>query len=64
MCGKDGRQRVVYKLKEKHAKGGIEIERKRKKNIDKEKEQKERKQNCTDYQIKTIVVPTLDFQYT
>ena len=59
MCGEDGRQRVVYKLKEEHAKrGGSEQKRKRKKNIDKEKEQKERKQNCTDYQRKTIVVPT------
>ena len=51
MCGEDGRQRVVYKLKEEHAKRRIGREKeKRKKNIDKEKEQKERKQNCTDYQ--------------
>ena len=43
---------------------GRGTKRKRKKNIDKEKEQKERKQNCIDYQRKTIVVPTLDFQCT
>ena len=36
----------------------IGTERKRKKNIDKGKEQKERKENYTDYKRKTIVVPT------
>ena len=44
--------------------GGIGTKRKRKKNIDEGKEQKERKKNCINYQRKTIVVPTLDFQYT
>ena len=58
MCGEDGRQRVVYKLKKEHAKGGIGTKRKKKKNIDKEQEGKERKENCIDYQRKTIVVPT------
>ena len=58
MCGEDGRQRVVYKLKEEHARRGSEQKRKKKKNIDREKEQKERKESYIDYQRKTIGVPT------
>ena len=64
MCGEDGRQRVVYKLKEEHAKKGDREKEKERKRQTKKKEQKERKKNCIDYQRKTIVVPTLDFQYT
>ena len=43
---------------------GSRQKEKEKKKIDKGKEQKESKQNCTDYQRKTIVVSTLNFQYT
>ena len=66
VCGEDERQRVVYKLKEEYAKGiGTKKKKeKKKKNKDKEKEEKESKQNGTDDLGKTIVVPTLNFQYT
>ena len=37
VCGEDGTQRGVYKLKEEHAERGIETEKKRKKNADKRK---------------------------
>ena len=44
MCGEDGTQRGVYKLKEEHAKeGGSEEKRKERKRQRKEGEQKERK---------------------
>ena len=50
MCGEDGTQRVVYKLKEEHAREDRnKIERK--KTETKEEEQKEKK-NCIDYQRK------------
>ena len=48
MCGEDGTQRVVYKLKEEHAKrGGSEQKRKERKTQTKEEEQKERKRTVS-----------------
>ena len=50
VCGEDATQRVVYKLKEEHARGDRKkIERK--KTETKEEERKEKK-NCIDYQRK------------
>ena len=49
MCGEDETQRVVYKLKEEHARGDRnKIERKK---IEKKEEQKKKK-DCVDYQRK------------
>ena len=48
MCGEDGTQRVVYKLKEECAKkGGSEQKRKKRKTQTKEEEQKERKRTVS-----------------
>ena len=47
MCGEDGTQRVVYKLKEEHAEGGSEQKRKERKTQTKEEEQKERKRTVS-----------------
>ena len=44
MCGEDGTQRGVYKLKEEHEEGGIGTKKEKKeKTQTKEEEQKERK---------------------
>ena len=44
MCGEDGTQRGVYKLKEEHEeRGGSEEKKKREKDIDKKEESKSRK---------------------
>ena len=47
MCGKDGTQRGVYKLKEEHAVGGSEQKSKERKTQTKEEEQKERKRTVS-----------------
>ena len=50
MCGEDGTQRVVYKLKEEHAEGGAEQKRKKKKERKtqtKEEEEKKRKRTVS-----------------
>ena len=46
MCGEDGTQMVVYKLKEEHAKGGEQKERK-KENIDKRRRTKREKRTVS-----------------
>ena len=47
MCGEDGTQRGVYKLKEEHAEKGIGTEKeKERKAQTKEEEQKERKRTA------------------
>ena len=51
MCGKDGTQRGVYKLKEEHEKRGIGT---------KKEESKSREEELHWSLKKTIVVPTLD----
>ena len=51
MCGEDGTQRVVYKLKEEHTKGRKK-KKKEKKNTDKRRRTKREKKNCIDYQRK------------
>ena len=44
MCGKDGAQREVYKLKEEHEEGGIGTEKeKRKRHKQKRRKQEQRK---------------------
>ena len=40
MCGKDGTQRGVYKLKEEHEKGGLRRKKERKKNKKRKVERK------------------------
>ena len=42
MCGKDGAQRGVYKLKEEHEEGGSEQKKKREKDINRKEESKSR----------------------
>ena len=42
MCGKDGAQRGVYKLKEEHEERGSEQKKKREKDISKKEESKSR----------------------
>ena len=45
VCGEDGTQRVVYKLKEKHAKGGLgERKRREKENLAKRRRTKREKE--------------------
>ena len=48
MCGEDGTQRGVYKLKEELAEGESEQKKKRKKSTDKKEEEKGEKKNCID----------------
>ena len=43
VCGEDGTQRVVYKLKEKHAKGDRNKKKERKENLDKRRRAKREK---------------------
>lgn len=52
VCGEDGTQRGVYKLKEEHAERGAEQKKKRKKNTEKRRRTKREKKNCIDYQRK------------
>ena len=59
MCGKDGTQRGVYKLKEEHEERG-EQKKKRERNTDKKEESKSREEELHWSLKKTIVVPTLD----
>ena len=47
MCGEDGTQRGVYKLKEEHAEERSEQKRKERKAQTKEEEQKERKRTVS-----------------
>ena len=42
-------QRVVYKLKEEHAKRGIGTKKGKKENTDKQRITKREKKNCIDY---------------
>ena len=63
MCGEDGTQRVVYKLKEEHAEGGAEQKRKKKEKHRQKKKKKKREKELYRLPKRTIVVPTLDFQY-
>ena len=51
MCGEDGTQKVIYKLKEEHAKGDENIKEKRKGKT--EEEEREKQKNCIDYKRKT-----------
>ena len=44
MCGEDGTQRVVYKLKEEHAEGGSEQKRKERKHKQKKNNKKREKE--------------------
>ena len=67
MCGEDGTQRGVYKLKEEHAEKGTGTKKKKKEKKEKyRKKKKSKKREKELYRLpkKTIVVPTLDFQYT
>ena len=63
VCSEDGTQRVVYKLKEEHAKGGGNKKKKKKKNLDKRRRAKREKER---YQLSktTIVAPSLGLRYT
>ena len=69
MCGEDGTQRVVYKLKEEHAgKGHQKDNKKEKKEKRKEKTEDEKREKQKNYiyykKKKPIVVPALSLQYT
>ena len=61
MCGEDGTQRVVYKLKEEHARKRGEQKKKERKHRQKKREKREKEL----YRLpkKTIVVPALGLQY-
>ena len=62
MCGKDGVQRRVYKLKEEHESKGDRNRKKEKREKEtetrKKKVRKERR-NCASHERKTFIVPTL-----
>ena len=61
MCGKDGTQRGVYKLKEEHEKkGDRNRKRKGRETQTKKEESKSREEELHGSLKKTIVVPTLD----
>ena len=66
MCGEDGTQRVVYKLKEEHAEEGSEDNKKKreKRKAKTEEEKREKRKNCIYFNEKPIVVPALSLQYT
>ena len=64
VCGEDGTERVIYKLKEKHAKKREKKNNKKKKeNLDKKRRAKREKEL---YQLsrKMIVTPALGLRYT
>ena len=63
VCGEDGTQKVGYKLREEHAKGGIGTKKEKKENLDKRRRAKREKEL---YRLpkKTIVAPALGLQYT
>ena len=63
MCGEDGTQRVVYKLKEEHAKGRIGTKKRKEKERLKKKNVKS-KRTISITREKPIVVPVLGLQYT
>ena len=60
MCGKDGAQRGVYKLKEEHEEEDGNRKKKRKKDINRKEESKKREKELHWSLEKTFVVPTLD----
>ena len=60
MCGEDGAQRGVYKLKEEHEEGGSEQKKKREKDINRKEESKSREKELHWSPKKMFVVPTLD----
>ena len=61
MCGEDGIQRGVYKLKEEHAeKGDRNRKRKKREKHRKKKKSKKREKELCGSPKRTIVVPTLD----
>ena len=63
MCGEDGTQKMVYKLKEEHVKGGIGNIRERKKAQIVEEEQKKNRRTVSSVKTKTIVAPTRRLVY-
>ena len=58
MCGEDGTQKMVYKLKEEHACGRREQKKKERKHRLKKKNVKKQK-NCIEYQSKTSSEPSV-----
>ena len=60
MCGEDGTQRRVYKLKEEHEERGSGEKKRSVKDINKKEENKRRKKELYCSLKKTIVVPILD----
>ena len=63
MYGEDGTRKMVYKLKEEHARGDWNKKKKERKYRLKKKNVKNRR-TVLNTQNKTIVVPTLGLQYT
>ena len=64
MCGKDGTQRGVYKLKEEHAERGSEQKKKKREKHRQKKKSRKREKELYGSLKRTIVVPTLDLEYT
>ena len=60
MCGEDGAQRGVYKLKEEHEEGGSKQKKKREKDINRKEESKSREKELHWSLNKTFVVSTLE----
>ena len=60
MCGMDGTQRGVYKLKEEHEEEGSGQKKRREKDINKKEESKSSEKELHWSLKKTIVVSTLD----
>ena len=64
MCGEDGTQRVVYKLREEHAQREDRNKKRKERKAQTEEGERKKQKNCIDYQKETIVVPALSLQYT
>ena len=64
MCGEDGTQRVIYKLKEEYAKGGLEQKKRKEKERLKKKKNMKSKRTVSITRENPIVVPVLSLQYT
>ena len=60
MCGEDGIERGVYKLKEEHAEGDWNRKRKKGEKRRKKKKSKKREKELCGSPKRTFLVPTLD----
>ena len=65
MCGEDGAQRGVYKLKEEHEERGRERKRKEKNRHKLERRKEEKKERVSLVtREKTFIIPTLNLERT